>query len=174
MFAFGDDRLEFVAGDLSDLRASHAFDAPFDLNFYELEYSSRINRTFTYELGGERMLDENYVRAELRMTTGNGIVWSAEVVHGFDSNTAKSVLSVLAPAEFKHGELGWFTYYAFVPQDFGKRAALTEDFLGFGHSFGIEFDYRWSKYERVNWFLELETGDARDRAKLGIEVEFGS
>ena len=171
--ALGDDRLEFVAGDLSDLRASNALSSPFDLNFYEVEYSGRVNDVVSYEFGGERMLDENYVRAEIRLTSQSDVAWSAEVVHGFDSNSAKSVLSVLAPFSFEHGELEWFTYYAYVPQEFGLRAILTEDFLGFGHAFGTVVGYQSKNLARIKWFAELESGESRTRAKVGVEIGFG-
>lgn len=173
VIALGDDRLEFVVGDLGDLRASNALSTPFALNFYEVEYSARINDLLSYELGGERMLEENYVRAELRLTTRSDVAWSAELVHGFESNSAKSVISVLAPFALKHGELEWFTYYAYVPQEFGVRAILTEDFLGFGHAFGTEVGYQSKKFERIKWFAELEFGESRTRAKVGLEIDFG-
>lgn len=171
--AIGDDRLELVAGDLSDLRASNALSEPFDLNFFELEYSGRINEFLTYELGGERMLDENYVRTELRLTTRRDIAWSVELVHGFKSDSTKSVFSALAPFNLESGELEWFTYYAYVPREFGERAVLTEDFLSFGNALGILFEYRWSGLERIKWFAEFETGEVRDRGKIGLEIGFG-
>ena len=81
VLALGDDRLELVVGDLNDLRASKAFSAPFDLNYYEVEYSGQFNDWISYELGGERMLDENYLRTELRLTSASDFAWTAE----FDS-----------------------------------------------------------------------------------------
>ena len=173
VFALGSDRLEFVVGDLNDLRASHAFSSAFDLNYYEVEYSGQFSDTVSYELGGERMLGENYLRTELRITNRSDLAWSAEFVHGFDSNSTTSTLCFLAPFSFWHGELEWFTYYSYVPLDFGARAILTEDFLGFDHALGTLAEYRHSALKRVKWFAELETGDARNRVKLGLEVDFG-
>ena len=173
VFALDDDRLEFVVGDLDDLRASNAFSAPFDLNYYEVEYSGQFNDLVSYEFGGERMLGENYVRTELRLTTGSDLTWSAEFVHSFKSDSTKSTLSILAPFAFAHGELEWFTYYSYVPLEFGARAVLTEDFLGFDHALGTLFEYRHSRLERVKWFADFEAGDARNRVKLGLEVDFG-
>ena len=172
--ALGDDRLEFVVGDLNDLRASRAFSSPFDLNYYEVEWSGRFNDTISYELGGERMLGENYVRTELRLTTRSEYSWSAEVVHSFKSNSTKSTISFLAPFSYDHGQLEWFTYYSYVPIEFGARAILTEDFLGFDHALGSKLEYRHSSLARVKWFAEFETGDARDRVKLGFELDFGA
>ena len=173
VFAIGDDRLEFVAGDLSDLRASNALSSPYDLNYYEVEYSGNLNASLSYEVGAERMFDENYARTELRWRMKSDYVWSAEVVHGFKSGATKNVLSFLAPFSLRHGDLEWFTYYSYVPVDFGARAVLTEDFLSFDHAFGTLLEYRDSRLERVKWFAELETGDARDRIKLGFELDFG-
>lgn len=173
VFAIGDDRLEFAAGDLSDLRASNALSSPYDLNYYEVEYSGQLNELLSYEFGGERMFDENYVRTELRLTTRSDYVWSAEVVHGFKSGATKNVLSFLAPYTFRYGDLEWFTYYSYVPRDFGARAILTEDFLSFDHAFGTSLEYRDSRLERVKWFAEFESGDERDRIKLGFELDFG-
>ena len=173
VFALDDDRLEFVVGDLNDLRASNAFSAPFELNYYEVEYSGQFNDLVSYELGGERMLGENYVRTELRLTTESDLAWSAEFVYGFKSNSTKSTLSLLAPFAFAHGQLEWFTYYSYVPLEFGARAVLTEDFLGFDHALGTLFEYRYSRLERVKWFAEFEAGDARNRVKLGFELDFG-
>ena len=173
VFALGGDRLEFVVGDLNDLRASNAFSSPFELNYYEVEYSGEFNDRISYELGGERMLGENYLRTELRLTNRSDLAWSAEFVYGFKSNSTKSTLGVLAPFSFGHGELEWFTYYSYVPLEFGARAILTEDFLGFDHALGALFEYRHSGLERVKWFAEFEAGDARNRVKLGLEVDFG-
>lgn len=173
VFALGNDRLEFVAGDLNDLRAANAFSSPLDLNYYEVEYSGQFNDRISYELGGERMLGENYLRTELRLTSRSDFAWSAEFVYGFKSNSTKSTLSFLAPFSFGHGELEWFTYYSYVPLEFGARAILTEDFLGFDHALGTLFEYRHSRLARVKWFAEFEAGDARNRVKLGFEVDFG-
>ena len=60
-----------------------------------------------------------------------------------------------------------------MPLEFGARAILTEDFLGFDHALGTLAEYRPSALKRVKWFAELETGDARNRVKLGLEVDFG-
>ena len=173
VFAVGRDRLEFVAGDLSDLRASNALSSPYDLNYYEVEYSGQINDAISYEIGGERMFDENYLRTELRLTTKSDYAWSAEIVHGFKSGATKNVLSFLAPFSFQYGALEWFTYYSYVPVDFGARAVLTEDFLSFDHAFGTLFEYRDNRLARLKWFAEFESGDARDRIKLGFEFDFG-
>ena len=119
------------------------------------------------------MLGENYVRTELRLTTRSEYSWSAEIVHAFQSNSTKSTVSFLVPFSFAHGQLEWFTYYSYVPGEFGARAILTEDFLGFDHALGTQFEYRHAMLERVKWFAEFETGDARDRVKLGFELDFG-
>ena len=173
VLALGADRLELVVGDLNDLRAANAFSAPFELNYYEVEYSGQFNDAVSYELGGERMLDENYLRTELRLTSRSEFSWTAEFVHAFKSNATKSTVSFLAPFALSHGELEWFTYYSYVPLEFGGRAILTEDFLGFDHALGTLFEYRHAGLERVKWFAELEVGDARDRVKLGFEMDFG-
>ena len=171
--ALGDDRLEFVIGDLDDLRASNAFSAPFELNYYEVEYSGQFNDLVSYELGGERMLGENYLRTELRLTNRSDFSWGAEFVYGFKSSSTKSTISFLAPFPLRHGELEWFTYYSYVPGEFGARALLTEDFLSFDHALGTQFEYRDSRLERIKWFAEFENGDARNRIKLGFELGFG-
>lgn len=173
VLALGDDRLEIVVGELNDLRASKAFSAPFDLNYYEVEYSGQLNDWISYELGGERMLAENYLRTEVRLANRSDFAWSAELVHSLDSDSTKSTLGFLAPLSFGHGELEWFTYYSYVPLEFGARAILTEDFLGFDHALGTLFEYRHARLQSVKWFAEFETGDARDRVKLGFEVDFG-
>ena len=173
VIAFRDDRLEIVVGDLNSLRASRAFSSPLELNYFEVEWSGRLNDVISYELGGERMLEENYLRTELRLTTRSDYAWSAEFVHSLTSNSTKSTISFLAPFSYQHGQLKWFTYYSYVPLEFGARAILTEDFLGFDHALGTKLEYRHSRLKRVKWFAEFEIGDARNRVKLGFEFDFG-
>ena len=163
---------EVVLGDLEDLRASRALTSPFDLTYVEVEYSAQINDTWSFEIGGEEILEDRFVRSEIRYATQNDAAFAAELIHNTDAGASKFVLSALK--EFSAGATSaeWFTYYTYTSSEFGPRAELSEDFLEVGHALATKLEGGFTRFQQLGWFAELELYEEQSRVKLGFEVDF--
>ena len=161
---------EVVVGDLEDLRASRALGSPFDLSYLELEYSARINQAWSFEIGGEEILEDRFVRGEVRYTNDNQATLAAEVIHNTSTSDSKVVLSTVKEFSRPWGAMEWFTYYTYTGSDFGRRAELSEDFLDVGHALATILEGPFSRSGRFGWFAELEIYEDLSRIKLGIEI----
>ncbi len=164
--------LELVLGQLDDLRARTALSAPDELNYVELEFSGRVSEQWSYELGFEHMLDDDYLRTEVRFAPQGSTAYTLEFVANLNEEARKVTLGLESTFLFATREIEWFTYYSYAPSDFGLRAELTEDFLEFGHAFAAEFSAPLKSAERVSWFINFELYEGRSRGKFGFDVDF--
>lgn len=171
VLAIGPGRLEVVAGQLDDLRASRALGLLEHVNYGEVEYSGVLTGDLSFELAVDYMLEDAFLRGEIRYDTGFAGTLAAEFIHNIDQNDDKIVLSVDKSFEFRKGTLDWFTYYAYAGNDFGGRALLTEDFLELGHALSTQLSSAFANRERLSWFLELQFYEGRSRGMLGLEFD---
>ena len=88
----------------------------------------------------ERLLDSNYVTAELRYQTSSDVTYAAELIDKVDTNDFKFVASAKTTFKAYQQKLEVFAYYSYVSDEFGDRAELIEDFLATGHGVAIEVE----------------------------------
>ena len=117
--------LEFVVGDLSDLRAKTALSSPFDVDYYEVEYSGRLGGTWSFEIGGESMFGDRFVRGELRYRSRREVDWAAELVRNLSVDSSKVVFSASKRFSGPASGVEWFSYYTYTGSEFGLRAELS-------------------------------------------------
>lgn len=163
-------RLELVLGQLDDLRASRAMSLPEELDYVELEYSGRLTDTWTYEAASDYMLDDAFVRGEFRYSPSSDKAYAAEIIANVSERGVKVVLSAERTLRVGDAEVEWFGYYAYAGEKFGLRAALTEDFLEFGHAIATEFSSPFPGSDRFEWFAKVEVYEDAVRANFGIEL----
>jgi len=133
-------KFEWVVGELSDTRSSHALGIAEQLNFIEIEFSSSVTNDFAYELGFERILDANYARGEIRFSRQTNVSYGLEIIGNIAEQEFKYVASLTSEFKLMSLPAELFIYYSFVDDNFGKRAELTEDFLSTGHGFSAELE----------------------------------
>ena len=166
--ALGDDNLEVVFGQLSSLNPADALKSPDELNYIEVEYSARINDSWSYEVSAERMTNSNFVRTELRYSLSSSMSYFGELVSRVDSSKIKAVLGIEGKLSLKQYDMEYFAHYSYVSDNFGLRAELTEDFLGTGHGFSAEVEGDFT-HTKLGWFLRYDTVDSRNRLLAGIK-----
>jgi hypothetical protein len=164
-------KFEVVLGELADTRASHALNAPEDLNYVELEYSGNVNQQTSIELSLERLLGSNFVSGEVRYQTTSDVTYAAEIIDKVDTNDFKFVASAETTFDLYQHELKVFAYYSYVSDEFGERAELTEDFLATGHGVAIEVESSL-KFAPLDWFAKFEAFEGNSRVQLGIKYSF--
>ena len=162
--------VEVVLGNLSNLDASRAFTSSFDLSYIEVEYSARLDQSWSFELGAEEILDDRFVRGEMRFHTKRDWVLAAELIHNTDAGDSKVVLSAEREIASPVGALEWFTYYTHTGSDFGLRAELSEDFLDVGHALATKIESDIAAFPLAGWFAELEIYEDQSRIKAGIQL----
>lgn len=163
--------VELVIGSLDDLRSSEALTADFDLDYFEFEYSGRLNEEWSFELGAERMFDSRFLRTEIRYAPAGSASIAGELIHNTTEGSSKVVLSTLRELSWSAQTIEWFTYYSYTGPDFGRRADLAEDFLEFGHALATKLEGGFKRFDRLGWFAELEVYENRSRLKLGFELD---
>ena len=64
-----------------------------------------------------------------------------------------------------------YAYYAYVSEEFGFRAELTEDYLGTGHggSLAISGDIGLAD---LDWFSRIDVVDSTKRLLVGLKRKF--
>jgi hypothetical protein len=165
-------KLELVLGELADPRARNALSLAEELNYIELEYSARLTERWSYELGFEHMLDDDFLRTELRYVSKDDVAWSVEAIHNASASAAKFVVSMERGIRVGARPIDWYIYYAYAEPQFGSRAELTEDFLAFGHALANEFSGTIGNFDRLSWFLKAEVYEDQARGQLGVELKF--
>lgn len=168
----GSAEWEIVLGELSDPLARDALSPADELNFVEFEYSASLTEAWSYELSFEHMLDDEFLRAELRYESAANAIYSVEAIHNAGASAGKFVAGM--ERTFNIGDLpvDWYIYYAYVETGFGPRAELTEDFLDFGHAVANEFSSAIADSDRLSWFVKAEVYESQIRGQIGIEFTF--
>ncbi len=161
-------RFEVVAGQLDSVDPADALDAPTRLNYLEAEYSADLDERTSYEFSVERMTEASFVRTELRRQFGNRYTAFAELVYRLDETARKFVLGAETELLLFGAEVELSALYAYVSDEFGPRADLTEDFLGTGHAMTAELagsigDSRW------DWFARFDGTESRTRFIAGVK-----
>jgi hypothetical protein len=164
----GAGNFELVFGQLSSLNPADALNTPDELNYVEVEYSVRVDATWSYEVSAERMIDSNFVRTELRYNYSPAISYFGELVSRIDASKTKAVLGVEGELALKHYGMEYFVHYSYVSADFGLRAELTEDFLGTGDGFSAELEGDFT-HTKLGWFLRYDAVRSRNRLLGGIK-----
>ena len=176
-------KFEVVLGELADTRASRALNAPNNLNYIELEYSGNLSQQTRFELSFERLLSSNFVTGEVRYQTETGVTFAAELIEKVDTHDFKFVAST--EKTFRAYSQDWdvFAYYSYVSDNFGARAALTEDFLATGHGVAVELGSSFNftsffalpsapQLAPLNWFAKFEAFEGNTRVQLGVKYGF--
>lgn len=169
-------QIEWVGGYLAD-HAPGIFRQLKGPNYFEVEYSSHFADNWSFEVAAEHMVSDNFIRGEVRYMRAPQMYYSFEVVHRPDNNQSKLVLSAELPTpELSHSALfsnsKLFAYYSYVGQEFGARAALTEDFIGFGHGLSLELKGNVSLVKDLGWFLKSEFYSKQNRYQAGLKYRF--
>ena len=160
---------EIVVGDLEDLRASRALSGEFDLNYVEVEYSGQLNEAWSFELGGEELFDDHFLRGEIRYLAKSNAYWALELIHNTSTSNSKTILSTLRDIERPQAPVEWFVYYSYTATGFGPRAELSEDFLEVGHAIATKLKSAFPAFKRLEWFTEIELYEETARIKAGLE-----
>ncbi|MBT8079277.1 MAG: hypothetical protein KJO31_11930 [Gammaproteobacteria bacterium] len=163
---------EIVLGELGDRSAQRALSPAQELNLIELEYARQLTEHWSYELGFEHMLDDEFLRVELRHESGDDVVYSVEAIHNTSANAGKFVAGMERTFNLGALPIDWYIYYAYAETGFGPRAALTEDFLDFGHALANEFSGAIADTDRLSWFLKAEVYESQIRGQLGVQITF--
>lgn len=164
--------IEVVLGSLEDLRARDALSLPDDLNYVEVEYSGTYTDRWLYEIGVDRMLGDNFLRGEVLYETADGVTWSLEAIRNASRDANKFVVSMERAFRFGSQLVGWSSFYAYADEDFGSRAALTEDFLEFGHALASELSGAIAGSERWAWVATAEIYEESVRGQFEVEFTF--
>lgn len=162
-------QLEFVAGELESLDADSVFERIRKLNYFELEYSLNPSDGLAFELSAEHMLDDSFLRGEIRLLRKSDRVISGEYVHNIDEQGSKLVFSYSDRFSRPSGDFTWFSYYSYVSASFGDRAELAEDFLDVGHAIATRLSAPLLKSPSLKWFVRLEVYEKQTRGMLGIQ-----
>ena len=173
------NKLEFVVGQLDSLDARDALSGIGKLDYFEAEYSARLNELLSYELSFERMTQANFVRTELRFDLADSSTLFTEVVTRVNNSKLKFVLGVDGAFDIGGYPLDYFAHYSFVSNTFGLRAELTEDFLGSGNGISSEISgnvatsfARVLQAQDVDWFLRFDKANSQTRLMAGIKWSF--
>lgn len=161
---------EIVIGDLSDVDSPGRFSAPHNLNYVEMEYSSNLDEAFSYEVGFERMLDANFLRAEIRYLLQDSEL-RFELIDRLGESRQKVIMAYSRELYFGQYALEFDFYYGYVDQGFGQRAELTEDFIQFGHSLSAEIGGELNRWD-LEWFSKIEQFEGQSRFQLGLKSSF--
>lgn len=163
---------EVVLGELGNRQAQRALSPAQEVNYIEFEYTRSLNLEWSYEISAEHMLDDNFLRGELRYVSPEATDYSLEAIHNFDTKASKFVIGMERTISIVARPIDWYVYYAYADQSFGPRAELTEDFLDFGHALANEFSAGIGDFDRFSWFAKAELYENRLRGEVGVEFAF--
>jgi len=173
VFALQDNsEIELVVGELNETDAKHALSKIHSTNYMELEYSAKMGQTHSYELSVERMLENNFARAEYRWQYAASHTLFIETVQPLTRSSAKYVVGLSGHLAIRDYSIKYFSHYSYVSEDFGARAELTEDFLGAGHGMSAEISGQIKHLQNAQWFLRADVVDSVSRLLSGIKVSF--
>ncbi|MCC2607495.1 hypothetical protein [Planctobacterium marinum] len=165
------NKVEIVVGELAHTQSPDAFHAINRIDYLEFELSARITDKLSYELGLERMLNENFLRAELRYQVAGEHIVAMELVDRTDNNHLKAVMILEGPMPIPNYQMDYFLYYSYVDASFGARAELTEDFVDFGHALTFELEGELIAQWGWDWFSKLELNEGQKRLQLGLKFK---
>ena len=164
-------QLELVVGELARIDQPSVFNRFDSFDYFELEYSHRFNPSHSAEFSLDRLFGANFVRTEYRYETTGETVLAGEIIHRLDNQESKLVLSLEQMFNLGNYPLESFLVYAYVDEDFGERAELTEDFIGFGHAISAELTSAEAFYQGFKWFAKFEANQDQSRWQLGIKAK---
>ena len=162
--------IEFVVGELNNTHADHALDSLDKINYAELEYSTHISKTHSIELSIERMMDNNFARGEYRWHYLPTHTLFIEMVQSISQNTPIYVLGMSGQFALNNHPLSYFAHYSYVGDDFGLRAELSEDYLGYGHGISIEVGGYITQSKKFRWFVRTDTVGSSHRLMAGVKM----
>lgn len=163
--------LEVVVGELNEFDASKALFVPDEVDYIEVEFSARMGQRHSYEFSAERITEGDYLRAEYRYQYSGDNTLFLEYVRRVDEQNDKVVVGVSGTLTTE-SELDYYLYYAYVSDNFGTRAELTEDFLGTGHGVSAEISGQVANYKSMKWFARVDSIDSHHRLLSGLAFKF--
>ena len=163
--------LEVVVGELNEFDASKALFVPDEVDYIEVEFSARMGQRHSYELSAERITHGDYVRAEYRYQYSGDNTVFLEYVRRIDEQNDKFVVGVSGSLQ-TNNPLDYYLYYAYVSDNFGTRAELTEDFLGTGHGVSAEVSGKIPQFKNLKWFARVDSIDSNQRLLSGVALKF--
>ncbi|MCR9259102.1 MAG: hypothetical protein NXH95_05240 [Pseudomonadaceae bacterium] len=161
-------RLEMVVGQLESNDPADALGLPDEIDYLEMEYSADFNDETSFELSVEKMTQANFFRTELRHEFSAQYTGFAELVYRLDETARKVVIGIDTEFEMFGSATDVTALYAYVSDDFGERAELTEDFLGTGHGMTAELASGFGN-SRWDWFVRYDGTEFRSRFIAGIK-----
>lgn len=164
-------QLEGVIGELAHTQNPDVFQSFDKIDYFELELSTQLSPTLGYELGLERMLEQNFMRGELRYQLSGKQIIALELINRVDNNHFKTVLSMEGHWQVYDYETDYFLYYSYVDAEFGDRAELTEDFVDFGHALTFELEGELLPKWHLDWFSKVEVNEGQKRFQLGMKFK---
>ncbi|GLS27652.1 hypothetical protein [Marinibactrum halimedae] len=167
--------MEWVIGSLDHLDEPSVFKRNRKINYLEMEFSSSEYKGFRYELAYEAMLEDHFIRGEIRKSLFNttfskNTTWAFEFVQNIEKSALKLIVSMEAELPSAIGDIDWFSYYTYVDEDFGERGELTEDFINFGHSVVTEGSI--PIVHGLKGFTKVEIAEQQNRFQLGLEYKW--
>lgn len=161
--------LEFVAGELNDLSAASALNTPDQLNYFEMEYTSKLDAQNSYEFSLERVLETNYVRSEFRHKAADSLCVYLEHVQQFDLSNHKTLIGIEGhSATFSHFKFN--LHYSYTSPEIGMRVRLSEHFIGTGHSLRANFSYSEIFDSPLKLFSRIDLLEGQSRWMLGLSL----
>lgn len=164
-------QLEVVVGAIHSTNPEQALSIADELNLFEIEYSAVLNEQHSMELGVERVMGGNYIRGEWRYQPQPDQVWFIEYLRRVDRTERKLVLGTENQFSIGGYPVDFYAYYAYVSEDFGLRAELTEDFLDTGHGASVELSGALPLAE-LEWFSRIDVVDSTKRLLAGVKRSF--
>ena len=164
-------KIEIVAGTLSEYEKPGIQHIEMDRGYFELEYSSFLADKWAYEVSFERMLDDSFLRTEVRYQWSENKTLALELVDKLSDNKPKVVLSLEGETQGDYWFDEYFLYYAYVNPEFGIRAELIEDFVDVGHALSFEIKSKITAVSGLKWFSKMEIYEGQSRFQLGLSLK---
>lgn len=161
-------RLEVVAGQLGTSDPGTALRAPKNVDYLELEYTADLNDATRIEASVARTTGSNLVGMEVRHTFNGRLTGFAEAAYRLDNSAEHLVLGATTQFELFGATRDLIAFYTYVSDDFGRRAELTEHFLGTGNAIRVELSSRFYN-SHWRWFARYEANQSRGRYMAGIK-----
>lgn len=163
-----DAKWEVVLGQLDSPQASQAIALPSALNYVEAEYSASLSQQTSIEISFEHMMGYSYLRGEYRYKYAPDHTIFVEYIQHVSQTDGKLVLGGEGQINAQH-PIEYFVYYAYVSDELGPRAELTEDFLGTGHGVSAELSSVLSSRWNLDWFVRIDWVNSTERLLGGVK-----
>lgn len=163
------DNIELVVGELQ-ANNEPGIGGLEKIDYGELEYSTASRGGFSFELGLERLLESTFTRTELRYQPENAPEFTLEWVNNVTRSTQKWMFSIAKEGSLFGKSYDFLAFYSDVPEQFGGREELTEDFTQFGESLTAELKLEWVSQLAV--VSKVEHGEKTNRYQIGLEYKF--